>query len=1098
MRIKKRQLLGGGALALSLIPFSDITAQAETAVEETPVEKSFDREKSVVVSQTEIPRSKYTITAKVDKNNELPKNNEKDSSWVFHTNQIHIEMNDLTGLKEGSTITFFKNGNYGQWNGDVTDSNGTVIGTIKTEQIGRTIREVQFDVGDLPADAIKPENSTAMYRTTITFNKEIEKETRKNLTIDLETRYYTGFEHVDGLITTYSTIRDSENKILDSAKLYINPSSMVDNKNPYEQKDMNLPVFVQHTTTLNDGTWNNRVFSGMFNIYTGHASLYKKGTKFKFTKNPDSGLQYSFKEAYWAGGTDHPNEKLIEHKDATLVPRFGGPDSYVGSPTINHRYVKDGPSFKVRVTEITDDVLELELLEDMPRMVSEYKWMWWLPDDKVSGDINQYLDKDGNYNNKPYAPYKVSITNDRGWKGEYTWGTKIEIFWAKSNSTGEFKPVYETVVDATHNGKVIKQNVGKSPGLRPEGTDISIDVEKSIQVDGLWYKPTTPTITLKQEGRTTRKQVEYILDEEKNLAKVNVTIKHIGTDGKVLKSDIKTNVLEKTDYTSDSEQFPGYKLKSEPAVKQGKVGKKDIELVYTYEPLARINVTTKHINVRTGEVLKSSVQNNIEENTAYTTQPESIVDYNLVSTPENAKGTAGVSDITVEYRYKYLRTASVKQRFVDTKGTRLQDDVITEKQIPGDKLALKYPEKLIYNGSQYLIKHTPNSDVTLRDGEMVLTYIYDVDPATINPHNPGEVNDPNKKQGTPTDLTDSDQIKRLNDEIKRLQDDLKRSQGDDNKLQDEIKRLQDDLKRSQGNDGKLQDEIKRLQDELKRNQGNDGKLQDELKRLQDELKRNQDELKRNQGNDGKLQDELRRLQDEIKRLQDELKRTQGNNDSKLQDELKRLQDELKRNQDELKRSQGDDSKLQDELKRLQDELKRTQGNNDSKLQDELKRLQDELKRSQDNDNKLQDELKRLQDELKRTRSNVDNIQDGDKPQDEPKQTHDSDDSELQDEIKQLEDDINKAIKNGATPEEIAKLQARIDHLRKQGVSSDIINKLQKLLDKVKGTSATQSSTTEQTPNKTPGKKLPETGDPVGLASFGIASLIGARKLRRKK
>ena len=34
-------------------------------------------------------------------------------------------------------------------------------------------------------------------------------------------------------------------------------------------------------------------------------------------------------------------------------------------------------------------------------------------------------------------------------------------------------------------------------------------------------------------------------------------------------------------------------------------------------------------------------------------------------------------------------------------------------------------------------------------------------------------------------------------------------------------------------------------------------------------------------------------------------------------------------------------------------------------------------------------------------------------------------------------------------------------------------------------------------DKSTGKKLPETGDPVSLASLGLASLIGARKLRRK-
>ena len=44
----------------------------------------------------------------------------------------------------------------------------------------------------------------------------------------------------------------------------------------------------------------------------------------------------------------------------------------------------------------------------------------------------------------------------------------------------------------------------------------------------------------------------------------------------------------------------------------------------------------------------------------------------------------------------------------------------------------------------------------------------------------------------------------------------------------------------------------------------------------------------------------------------------------------------------------------------------------------------------------------------------------------------------------------------------------------------------------------QSKGQHKSEEKPAGKKLPETGDPVSLASLGLASLIGARRLRRKK
>ena len=979
MKLKRKQLLLGGGLTLGSGLAGIVTVQAET-VEETPVEKSFDREKSVVVSQTEIPRSKYTITAKVDKNNELA--NKNDSNWVFHTNQVHIEMNDLSGLKTGSTITFFKNGHGGTWNGDVKDSNGTVVGTIKTEEIVRSIRQAQFDKGDLSANDIKPERMTTMYRTTITFNNEIEKETRKKLIINLESRSYIGFEHADALSTTYATIRDSENKVLDSAKLYAPAQRLKDNTDPFPESEINREVFRQHTTNLNNGGWSGRVHAGAFYITTGHASLYKKGTKFKFTKNPESGLEYSFKDAIWAR-TDPASDtkKVIDAKDATLFWNIGAPDTYEGSPTINHRYTKDGTPFKVRVTEITDDTLEFELLEDMPRFVNEYKKIWYIPDNMASGDINQYLDKDGNYNKKPYAPFKISITNDRGWKGEYTPDTYIEAFWSSAQGAGTFKPVYETIVDAVYNGKVIKQNVGKSPKLTPEGTDITINLEKEIVVDGIKYRASTPTLNLKQEGRTTRKQVEYT-------------------------------------------------------------------------PLAKVNVTTKHVDARTGQVLKSNTQNNLEEGTAYSTQPENIADYELVSTPTNAKGTVGNSDITVEYKYKYTRTASVKQRFVNTKGVRLQDDVITEKQIPGTKLSLKYPEKLIYNGEQYLLKTSPNSDVTLRDGEMVLTYIYDVDPAFVNPHNQTKPNDP----------TDADRIKQLNDEIKKLQDELKKTGGNNGDLQNKIKQLEDELNKSKTNNNDLQNRLRQLEDELKKSNGNT--------------------------------DIINRLQNEIKKLQDELNKAKQNNDdlAKLQNEIKRLTGELNK----AKTNGGDTRALQDEIKRLQNELAKIKSTpkddtNIKNLQDEIAHLRKQLKDAVDAakpDTTTKDQLNKVSTQLENT------LKDYEKLQKDFAELKDHD-SEL---LKQLQDELDKLKQQPKVeePKEEPKEQPKVKEEPK--VEEPKAKEEPKEQPKSEEPKAKDEPKAQEQPKaeKPTGKKLPETGDPVSLTTLGLASLIGARRLRRKK
>ena len=55
------------------------------------------------------------------------------------------------------------------------------------------------------------------------------------------------------------------------------------------------------------------------------------------------------------------------------------------------------------------------------------------------------------------------------------------------------------------------------------------------------------------------------------------------------------------------------------------------------------------------------------------------------------------------------------------------------------------------------------------------------------------------------------------------------------------------------------------------------------------------------------------------------------------------------------------------------------------------------------------------------------------------------------------------------------------------------------MNKPKEQSKGQHKSEEKSAVKKPaGKKLPETGDPVSLIGIGLASLIGARRLRRKK
>ena len=744
MKIFKKKVsfsaLGLGAI-VGMTSMTSMALADELPVENNSIENSYKLNESTVVSKTEIPRNKYKITAKVDKNNELGggsnKNGVLDSSWVLHTNSVDISIPDVKGLKSGSTITFFKNGHYGTWHGNVQDSSGNVVGTIKTEKVTKSLRDIEYEKGDMTESQIDSARMLNGYRVTITFNKEIEDEKRQDINLHIESRNFMGFEHASIDRTTYSTIRDSENKVLDAVKMYAPKNTRKNYTNPLSEKEM-FPIFSSHRTDIEDGRWVGRVRAGTYALSTNRANLYKKGTIFRFRKNPESGLNYSFKDARWRHVGDASNKLLSDVPEVLAYKDIGLSMTFEGDPTIKGRYIKDNNTVKMRAKTVTDDVLELELLEDMPRQADEFKAIWYIPDEKVTGDINLYLNDKGEHNGKPYQPFIVDTETPSGLRNSGKETAELINIWSTAKGSGSFKPIYETVVDATYKGKVIKTAVGKSERLRPEGTDLTIPVEQSIQVDGVWYKATKENWSGKQEGKTSRKQVEYVYDEDKNLAKVNITIKHITSSGEVLKTDVRKDILEKSDYTTSSEKFSGYKLKTEPANKTGKVGKQNIEVVYVYDKLAKVDLTAKHIDDKSGRVLKESKQNGLEEGSDYVTTPEVITDYELVKTPDNARGKVGTTPINVEYRYKYLRTASVRQRFVSTTGDVLKADTVIDNQLPGTQLNVGHPLRLDYKGAVYNIKIAPEEKITLKDGELVLTYVYEKRVAVAVPDAPAD------------------------------------------------------------------------------------------------------------------------------------------------------------------------------------------------------------------------------------------------------------------------------------------------------------------------------------------------------------------------
>ena len=71
MKVFKKKLSATLTGLSTLVGFTSVALADELSVENNSIENSYKLNESTVVSKTEIPRNKYKITAKVDKNNEL-------------------------------------------------------------------------------------------------------------------------------------------------------------------------------------------------------------------------------------------------------------------------------------------------------------------------------------------------------------------------------------------------------------------------------------------------------------------------------------------------------------------------------------------------------------------------------------------------------------------------------------------------------------------------------------------------------------------------------------------------------------------------------------------------------------------------------------------------------------------------------------------------------------------------------------------------------------------------------------------------------------------------------------------------------------------
>ncbi|MBQ8042700.1 MAG: MucBP domain-containing protein, partial [Clostridia bacterium] len=221
----------------------------------------------------------------------------------------------------------------------------------------------------------------------------------------------------------------------------------------------------------------------------------------------------------------------------------------------------------------------------------------------------------------------------------------------------------------------------------------------------------TPT---NKDGKLTVGLITVTYEYRKNS---NVIVKYLDENyGTEIIQNVVTKYKEGDSYTTEEKLFDGYQITSKTDNTSGTVVREDIVVEYRYKKVSA-GVDTKFIDQVTGEEIETVVHQTGLEKDAYTTTPKTIDGYELVKTPDNAKGNMTVDLITVTYEYR--KNSNVTVKYIDENyNTNIIEDIVT-KYKEGDTYTT---EEKTFEGYQLTRKTDNTSGTVVRDNIEVVYY----------------------------------------------------------------------------------------------------------------------------------------------------------------------------------------------------------------------------------------------------------------------------------------------------------------------------------------------------------------------------------------
>ncbi|EED2629611.1 LPXTG cell wall anchor domain-containing protein [Listeria monocytogenes] len=222
---------------------------------------------------------------------------------------------------------------------------------------------------------------------------------------------------------------------------------------------------------------------------------------------------------------------------------------------------------------------------------------------------------------------------------------------------------------------------------------------KTITGYTLTETPANATGTFLKEPQT----VTYLYSKDPVPA-MPVTVNYVDDTGETLAPSETFSGFIDEDYTSTEKLIDGYTLTEKPANATGKLtaSSQTVNYVYKKNIITAEPVTVNYLS-DTDEILAEPtvLEGNVGDD--FTSEPKTIVGYDLITTPNNAKGTFSDKPQTVDYIYskktanKKLSAGRIKIEYVDSKNIPISNPStvtgevgkeykVAPKEIPGYKL----------------------------------------------------------------------------------------------------------------------------------------------------------------------------------------------------------------------------------------------------------------------------------------------------------------------------------------------------------------------------------------------------------------------------